>query len=245
MSEEARLQSQADVNLGRGLYADEHDVRGAIVAWERAIRRDPGNAEAHLYLGQVYGQQEQYERAERTLRRAVELYDRQSQEEERARAPLAEARNSLGVVLLHLNRADEAIALFRQVTQELTYGSQHLAWGNLGWAFLRKRQYQEAVAPLERAVAIQPNFCVGWSRLGEAHYHRNDYGHALEAFDRALGTSQQGCDRLQGAWLYRARVRIQLRQPDRARDDLRRCIELEASTPEGRECAELGRSVSP
>jgi len=134
VSEETRQQAQTDVNLGRGLYADEHDVRGAIVAWERAIRRDPENAEAHLYLGQVYGQQNLNDRAEPLLRRAVALYERQAVDDERQRAPLAESRNSLAVVLTNMGRHDEAIALLRQVTQEITYGSPHLAWGNLGLA---------------------------------------------------------------------------------------------------------------
>lgn len=245
VSEEARLQSQADVQLGRGLYADEHDTRGAIVAWERAIRRDPENAEGHLYLGQIYGEQGLYERAEPTLRRAVALYEVQARDEERLRAPLAEARNSLGVVLVNRDRFDEAIALFRQVTGELTYASQHLAWGNLGWALTKKGQYREAITALERSIAIQPNFCVGNARLGTAYYRLNDHAHALEALDRALNSTQPGCNGIQGAWLDRARVRIQLHQPERAREDLRRCIELEASTPEGRECAELGRSVAP
>jgi len=243
VSEETRQQAQTDVNLGRGLYADEHDVRGAIVAWERAIRRDPENAEAHLYLGQVYGQQNLNDRAEPLLRRAVALYERQAVDDERQRAPLAESRNSLAVVLTNMGRHDEAIALLRQVTQEITYGSPHLAWGNLGLALLRKGQAQEAVTALQRAVAQQPNFCVGNARLGEAYYRLNDFGHALEAFDHALSTQQAGCDRIQSAYLNRARVRIQLHQAEQARADLTRCIELDATTPEGAECAQLGRSV--
>lgn len=250
ISEEARTQSAADVEHGLG-YLQECDTQGrcnvasAVVAWERSIRLNPENADAHRYLGTQLLVQGTYDRAEQLLRRAVALYERATQEDERLRAPLAEARNTLGVVLMNTNRPDEALTLFRTVTEEITYTTQHLAWGNLGWAYLRKGRYEDAAQALRRSVTVQPRFCVGWSRLGEAYYHLNDYGHALEALDHALDSSQQGCDRIQGAWLERARVRVQLHQADQARDDLRRCVELDSNSPEGRECAELGRSVSP
>jgi tetratricopeptide (TPR) repeat protein len=250
VSEEARQQSAESVEHGLG-YLRECDAQGrcnvsaAIVAWERAIRLNPDNADAHRYLGTQFGSEGRFERAETHLRRAVHLYERQSAEDERLRALLAESRVTLGVVLVNLGRADEAIPLFRAAIEEITYTSQHLAWGNLGWALLRKGRFQEAAEALQRAVAIQPNFCVGYARLGEALYRLNEYGRALEALDRALGTEQPGCDRLQGAWLDRARVRVQLHQPERAREDLQRCIALDATTPEGRACAELGRSVMP
>jgi len=250
VSDEARQQSAESVEHGLG-YLRECDAQGrcnipaAVVAWERAIRLNPENADAHRYLGTEYGAEGRFPQAETHLRRAVALFERQSREDERLRSPLAECRVTLGVVLVNLDRPDDAIPLFRAATEEITYGSQHLAWGNLGWAFLRKGQHREAAEALQRAVNIQANFCVGHARLGEAWYRLNDYARALESLDRALGTEQPGCDGLQGAWLDRARVRVQLHQPERARDDLQRCIALGATTPEGRECAELGRSVGP
>ncbi len=250
VSDEARIQSADDVAHGLG-YLRECDERtgrcnipAAITAWERAIRLDPENADAHFYLGTQLMVSD-LTRAETLLRRAVTLYEAKAATDERQRAPLADARNSLGVVLMNRDRAAEALPLFRAASEEITYTRLDLAYGNVGWALLVLGRHADAVAPLTRAVSIQPAFCVGWARLGSAHLHANDYGHALEALDRALGTTQQGCDRLQGALLDRAKVRIQLRQPERAREDLTRCVELEGSTTEGRECAELARTVAP
>ncbi len=220
-------------------------MRGAIVAWERAIRRDPENAEARLYLGQVMGSLERWADAERHLREAVRLYALRAQGDEASRAPLAEARNSLGAALVNAGRPAEAIPLLRAVTEELTYRSPHLALGNLGQALLRAGQFPEAVTVLQRAVALQPNFCVGWARLGEAQLRTDDLPQALISLDRAASVEASGCSDIQAVYLHRAKVRVRMRQPEEARADLARCVEIAAETPEGRECAALGRSVAP
>lgn len=245
MSEEARLQSQADVDLGRAQYADEDNQPAAIVSWERAIRRNPENPEAHLYLGTALGRIGQLERAESLLRRAVFLYAQQAREDERLRAPLADARNALGVVLINLTRYDEAIAVLREAAAEITYSSHHLVQGNLGLALMRKGSLPEAATALERAVTLQPNFCVGFARLGEVRLLQSDHERALQALDRALGVQQRGCDAIQEAWLNRARVHLHLHHNEQARGDLRRCVEIAAGTPEGRSCASLVGSVAP
>ena len=74
---------------------------------------------------------------------------------------------------------------------------------------------------------------------------RDPLDDGFDALDRAIATSVAGCDRFQDAFLWRAKARIQLHQPDAAREDLQRCVTLGANTPEGQECASLGRSVAP
>lgn len=227
------------------MMTEEHNPRGAIPQLESAVRLDPDNTDAHVMLGLVFGQLGYFDRAEAPLRRAVALYTAQSVENESLRASLADARNSLGVVLMNLNRYEEALPLLRAATEEITYGSQHLALGNLGRVYTHLRRYPEAIEVLQRAVRRQPNFCVGNARLGEAFARSGDAAHALEALDRAVGTQAAGCDQFQEAFLWRARARIDLHQPDEARQDIQRCIALGERTPEGQECATLGRSVAP
>lgn len=227
------------------MFGEEHNVEGAIPHLERAMRLNPENAVAPLMLGLAYGQLGFFPRAEAPLRRAVELFTAQSVNDESLRSSLADARNSLGVVLMNLGRYDEALPILRLATEEITYGSQHLALGNLGLCLIHRQRYPEAIEVLQRAVRRQPSFCVGNARLGEAYARSNDAAHALEALNRAIATSVAGCDHFQDAFLWRAKARIQLHQPDAAREDLQRCVTLGANTPEGQECASLGRSVAP
>lgn len=233
------------MDLGRAQYADENNPAAAIASWERAIRRNPENAEAHLYLGQTLGELGQFERAESLLRQAVRLYLERSQEDERLRVPLTESRNSLGAVLVNLRRYDEAIAVLREALREITYTSQHLVLGNLGLALLRKGSTDEAVTILERAVALQPNFCVGFTRLGEARLQQSDATRAVEALDRGLAVQQRGCDAIQEAWLLRARAHASLQHAEQSAADLRRCVEIAPRSPEGIACARLQGAGAP
>ena len=227
------------------MYADEHNPTGAIVPLERAIRLDPENAEANRTLGVILGSLGLFARAEAPLRRACALYAEQSVNNESLRSELADARNSPGSVLVNLERWDEALPLFLLATEEITYGSAHLAFGNLGMVYLHRGQLPEAITALQRSVRLQASFCVGNARLGEALFRNHDAAHAVEALDRAVGTHQDGCDRLQGAYLWRAKARIELHQTDAAQEDIQRCVALGNGTPEGLECATLQRGGTP
>jgi type IV pilus assembly protein PilF len=243
VSEERRTRSMREYELAVSLFGAERNTREAIVAAERALRDDPDNAEAHLLLGQIYGASALYDRAEPHLRRAAEIFRPQAEADPEKVAQLDEARNALAAALIALGRPSEAVVLLRGVIGDVHYASQHLALGNLGWALLTMHKYREAVPPLERSVALEPSFCVGQYRLGEAFLRLNEYGRALEALDRGLQTRQPGCDRIQQAYRVRGEVHAQLHQPDPARSDFTRCRDLAPETRDGRECAALLRTA--
>lgn len=245
VSEEQRGRSQREYELAVSLYRDERNVRQALVALERAIQLNPDNAEAHLLLGQLYGESELYDRALPHLRRAVDILRAQAAEDPERVAMYGEARNSLAAVLINLGRPQEAVVILREVIGDVHYPSQHLALGNLGLAYLTLRRPREAVEVLERAVAIRSDFCVGHYRLGEAYLRLNDYGRALQALDRALNTRAPGCDRIQQAYRARGEVHARLHQPDAARADFARCRDLAPATRDGRECAAMLRTEAP
>jgi tetratricopeptide (TPR) repeat protein len=245
VSEEQRGRSQREYELAVSLYRDERNVRQALVALERAIQLNSENAEAHLLLGQLYGESELYDRALPHLRRAVEILRSQAAEDPERGAIYGEARNSLGAALVATGRAQEALPILRELAADVHYPSQHLAHANLGMAYLAMRQYRDAVRVLERAVAGRPDFCVGQYRLGEAYLHLEDYGRALEALDRALNSRATGCDRIQPALRARGEVHARLHQPDAARADFTRCRDLGPDTQDGRECASMLRTEGP
>jgi tetratricopeptide (TPR) repeat protein len=148
-----------------------------------------------------------------------------------------EAKNTLGVILVHQKRYKEAIEVLLPLANDILYATPETAWGNLGWAYLLSGNTTKAIEALERALALQPEFCVGAYRLGLAYERKGEFKAARDAFSRAVETDRRECNGLLDAYKARARVALKLGDPEAAREDLKRCRELAGETPEGQECS--------
>jgi Tfp pilus assembly protein PilF len=148
-----------------------------------------------------------------------------------------DAKNTLGVILVHEKRYDEAIAVLKPLTEDLIYVSPETAWGNLGWAYYERGSVDEAIDALQRAVAVQPLFCVGQYRLGLAYEKKGDLPQARDAYTKAVDIDMPQCKRLQDAYGHRAEVLAKQGHKDEARSDLQRCRDLDPRTATGQKCA--------
>ena len=201
----------------------------------KAIDLDHDNAEAehlaaliYLYFCAASSDECRLGDAEAHARKAVKL-----------KADFREARNTLGVVLVHEKKYDEAIAVLEPLANDILYSTPETAWGNLGWAYLLKGDADKAIAALQRSIALQPEFCVGAYRLGLAFEKKGDNKAARDAFSRALDTDRPECKRMQDAFRERGRVALLLGDRDAARADLERCRSLAGDSPTGKECAAM------
>lgn len=226
--------SLAEYDLARDSF-QRGRLREALAHVEEALSHDEDNAEASylgalILLGFCAGDAQssdcRFDSAEKMARRALE-----------ANPEMRDAKNALGVILVHQRRYDEAIAVLKPLTEDILYASPEKSWGNLGWAYLLKGRNDEAIDALRRAVAAQPLFCVGQYRLGLAYEKRGELDLAREALTRAVETDQPECTRLQDAFDARARIAEKRGLVDDARADLERCREIDATTPVGQRCA--------
>ncbi|WP_437939941.1 tetratricopeptide repeat protein [Sorangium sp. So ce341] len=232
--------SLAEYDLARDAFQHGR-LREALAHVEKALALDEDNAEA-AYLGALillgfcagdaHSSDCRFDSAEKMARRALE-----------ANPEMRDAKNALGVILVHQRRYDEAIAVLKPLTGDILYASPEKSWGNLGWAYLLKGDNDAAIDALRRAVAAQPLFCVGQYRLGLAYEKRGELDLAREAFTKAVETDQPECRRLQDAFDARARVAEKRGLVDDARADLERCREIDASTPVGQRCAAQLRTL--
>jgi type IV pilus assembly protein PilF len=231
--------SQAEYGLANDAF-QRGQYRQALDHVEKAIDRDDANADA-AYLGGmimlVFCAQDEtspdcrYERAEHYLRAALA-----------ADPEMRDAKNALGVVLVHQGRQGEAIEVLEPLSKDMLYRSPEKAWGNLGWALLEADRIDEAIPALKRAVAAQPLFCVGHYRLGLAYEKKGEFAAARQAFTRAVSTEGGQCERLQAAFWGRARVESKLGRQAAVRKDLEKCRDIAAITPIGKKCsAGLGK----
>jgi type IV pilus assembly protein PilF len=230
----AEQRSTAEYDLARDAFQSTR-LREALAHVEKALSLNDENADA-AYLGAVVlcqfcaldeaSSDCRFKEAERYARKAL------------AAAPEhRDAKNTLGVILIHEKRYEEAISALKPLANDMLYATPEKAWGNLGWAYLERGNLEEAIDALRRSVAAQPLFCVGSYRLGLAYEKKGDLTLAREALSKALDTDQPACKRLQDAFSARARVLAKQGEKDEARADLKRCRELSGATPVGQRCA--------
>ncbi len=232
-----------EVQLADALYR-EGNVPGAISRIRAALELDEEFPEAHLLMAIVqFHSRNNVPVAEEHARRGVELLI----DHERYGATLAEARNILGTVLIAAEKYDEAIPVLRESAIDDMNTSAHLAWANVGTAYLRSERPAEAIEPLQDAVRIQPRFCVGYSLLGEAYARTGAMEDAEDALVRALEADESCADspQMQSAWRLRGEVRANLGRPREAVADLERCIALGPDTEDGEACQRILDQPAP
>jgi type IV pilus assembly protein PilF len=228
-------QSESEYDIARDLWLRRGQVREALEHALRAVDLDDENSEALHLVALLYldfcarsPAECRLKEAEKAAQRALAL-----------KPDFREARNTLGVVLIHQRRPREAIAVLKPLSEDILYATPEKAWGNLGWAYFEAGEVDRAIDALRRSIAAQPLFCVGSFRLGLAYERRAEFASALAAFSRALETNAPECAQLQDAWWGRARVAEHLGQTDSIRADLERCIELSSSTGTGKNCRSM------
>lgn len=228
-------QSQIRYDLGVEYYRGKR-VEAALDELEKALQADPDNADAHHMLGIIALHQgyehvvqvesaaclkghdaqavredalRKFREAEQHFRKAVAL---------RPEFPLA--WNNLSVAALQLQAWDVAIDAARRALKDVTYAEPEFARANLGWAFLQKKQLQEAWKALHEAVARAPGFCVGRYRLAKVYVERAEYDRAAEEVDAVVANKQ--CP-IQEAYLLAGLVHERRKDREKARALFRRC----------------------
>jgi tetratricopeptide (TPR) repeat protein len=225
----------AEYDIATDLWVNRGQPRQALEHALQAVTLDDENAEATHLVALLYldfcnrdPDECHLDQAEKHARLALSLRD-----------DFREAKNTLGVVLIHAKRYPAAIAVLQPLSQDILYQTPENAWGNLGWAYLENGQTEKAIDALLRSTAVQPDFCVGHYRLGLAYERKRDLDGATAAYTRALEVDHPRCRALQVAWAARGKIAVQLGRQDDASKDLQQCVHLDKTTPAGRECSAL------
>lgn len=149
------------VHLAGLVYNDQGDSERAMNSWRRSLELDATRADANESLGYALLLRDEYEQAEKYLRRAIEI-DPQ----------LTSARLRLATALSHQGNMEEVLSVLGvqrskfkiegsdfEVPTDLPADGYRL----LGDAYRGLKQYQKARSSYETAVKIQAD-------LAEAHY---------------------------------------------------------------------------
>jgi tetratricopeptide (TPR) repeat protein len=120
---------------------------------------------------------------------------------------------SKGVLLYRLGRYDEAARSF-QIAAESSAGEE---WSSAVWywraqALIELADDEEAVACLEKALEINPDFADAWEAKGICFHYAGRYEDAVSCYDRAVWI----CKEHSSAWLNRGYALARLERHDEA-----------------------------
>jgi len=230
-------------------YFNKGLVEPALEELMKAVELDPNNPDAHNLLGLVWlrkgaeaeelstrnqclkgesltlEKQEadaQFKKAEEQLRKAISL-----------KQDFSEARNNLAVVMIHFGRYDEAVQLEEKALSNIVYREPYAAQGNLGQAYLEKRDFVRAAKALRQALFEQPKFCVGRYRLAKVYYEQQEWDHAAEEIEQV--TSDKACP-IQEAYHLAGMVALRRDDREKASRMFGRCVELAPRSCLASEC---------
>jgi tetratricopeptide (TPR) repeat protein len=150
------------VGLARALVL-KRQADPALVELQKAVAIDPGSAEAQAQLGLVlHALKGDAKSALPALEKAVA-----------ADPSSVEYRTQLGAVLVDLKQTDRAVAELTKVTEAAGYARPE-GFIYLGAAQLGAKRYKDAVPPLEKALALQPQSAQAEAYLAWAHFGLKD-----------------------------------------------------------------------
>jgi len=156
------------------------DLRGkgklseAVDAFDRAIDINPTRPTPHLNEAMTMFDRQQYTPADEQFLKAVALG-----------LPNAESYFiDFAALYRERNMDSRAIALLYQGKR--LFPQSYLIAANLGSALLAAQRYTEGVPELVRALGLQPSSTLALNNLGLFYAKQNDYGRALDFWNRSL-----------------------------------------------------------
>ena len=223
-SKEEALLEAATARLNEG------DLRGAVVAFRRAVGEAPRFLPAYIGLGEAYLALDWPAEAARSFRRAIAL-DPKS----------AEGHLGLGEALGRYGRTADAIAEIEQAL-ELGPGSPRAAY-TLAVLLRTSGDLDRELEALESTVSLDPGNGVAQLRLGNIYLQRKRYDNAIAAYEAAL----QGRDEVEYARTRLAQALFLSGDPTAAEETLREDAALRPKAPAPRAnlarlFVELGRT---
>ena len=189
-TEKAR-KSETRTDLGTA-YLKEGNTPGAVEALRQASALNPQNATAWERLGLAYMASNAPDQAEDAFQRALRV----GTSDEPARV-----HYNYGLLLVKLERYEDAMEQFDITLADLTYRTPSKALNSKGFTLYTMGRYDEAVEVLSKAVQRTPTLCPARFHRGLSYQALNQHSSALDDFE---GVIQNCGDEATGAYYHAA-----------------------------------------
>ncbi len=160
-------------------YLKEGNAPGAVEALREAAALNPQNATAWERLGLAYMASNAHALSEDAFKRAIHL----GSAEEPARVS-----HNYGLLLVKMERFDEAITAFDATLADLTYRTPAKALNSKGFTLYTMGKYDEAIEVLSEAVRAVPALCPARFHRGLAYLKTQRPEKALNDFEGVIQT---------------------------------------------------------
>lgn len=156
-----------------GLEPPWETMPKAKAAVMRALELDDTLAEAYCSLGSIKMLYElDWEGAEADFQKAIEL-----------NPDYASAHQWRSKYLSAVGKMEESLKECDSALASDPYSPN--ANAQLGWHYFYARQYKQAVAQLEKAIRMEPDFYLSYIFCGQAYTQEGQYSEAIKAFETA------------------------------------------------------------
>jgi len=179
-STKTKEEAQLHMRIGTALLQQGHypDALRELLASEKLNSNDP---QLQNNLGLVYFMRQKYKLAIEHIDRALDLDSKYS-----------EARNNRARVLIELGRYDEAVTELHKVLADLTYNDPSKAIVNLGLAYFKKGDFNQARSTFAKAIAANRENCLAQTLYGRSLFELGQFSLAAQSLDNATLICQKG-----------------------------------------------------
>ena len=193
---------------GENFY-NNREYPAAIDALNKATEIDPNYANAWAWLGAVYNDFGNSQKAMEYNQKAIELNDKN-----------ALAWNNLGVTYAHLGYFEKSIECYKKsisLDEKLLY-----PLCNLSGMYIRSGDLDKALEFCNKAIEIAPNRAYAWSSLGNVYSAMYNYEKSFELYTKAIELDPNNAIILSGM----GNLFLQLGHKEKATEYFNKAIEL-------------------
>ena len=160
------------------IFQNQGNYTAALGKFLEAEKTLPNDPYLHNSLGLAYMGKKRDDLAMASFKKALSL-----------KPDYIEAVNNLGAVYLRQGKWDMAIKNFNRVVEDLLYSTPHFPLSNIGWAYLGKKEFQQAKTYFTKALDELPWFTAASHGLAQVYLQTNQADQAMDYLYKCLHRS--------------------------------------------------------
>lgn len=200
----------------RGVEAYTEDKHSDAIEWfEKELKDHPDNGYAYLYLGTIYGSNEENGRALNALDKARKLLPKKDN--------VWRAIETASRAKLYLNMEDTVKAL-AEMADAIKLDPENTKYlRDRSDVYFEQKRYDDADADYRRMIALEPGDVVGYMGIGRNAKEQQRWDDAIQQFDYVIKLAPE----YSSGYSFRAEANIGKEKWSEAADDIIKALDID------------------